>query len=263
MDIEINSWKDLQEHLFRDSWDPSIQRYRSSFIYRGNNIKDLDLTTSLQRLGGPYEKLEKHLLRNFRKYAHLDKTEDQSIWNWLALAQHHGLPTRLLDWTYSPYIALHFATNELEMFEEDGMIWAMNYVGLNRYLPPHFKTIIEREESNVFTADLLNEVSQNLDQLNTGVANPFLLFLEPPSLDYRIINQFALFSLMSDAKINLGNWLNEHEDLCFRIHIPAKLKWEIRDKLDQANITERVLFPGLQGLSMWLKRHYSSKQSQS
>ena len=46
-----------------------------------------------------------------------------------------------------------------------------------------------------------------------------------------------------------------------QIVIPAELKWEIRDKLDQANINERVLFPGLDGLCMYLKRYYSPKDA--
>jgi hypothetical protein len=83
------------------------------------------------------------------------------------------------------------------------------------------------------------------------------VFLEPPSLDARIVHQYALFSLMSTAQANMSAWLEQHPELYFRVIIPASLKWEIRDKLDQANITERVLFPGLQGLSQWLKRHYT------
>jgi hypothetical protein len=65
---------------------------------------------------------------------------------------------------------------------------------------------------------------------------------------------------MSSARAQLGDWLATYPHVHRRIIIPAELKWEIRDKLDQANITERVLFPGLDGLSSWLKRQYSERR---
>ncbi len=253
------SWKHLQELLFQDSYDRQIGRYRSSFIYRGMNDSEHTLKTSLARLGGPYDRLERHLLRNFQKYALPSALKEKSVWNVMAMGQHHGLPTRLLDWTYSPYVALHFATNDIQRYDRDGIIWATNYVALNQFLPEPLKKVIQREQSNTFTADMLNSVCRDLESLERLDEEEFLLFLEPPSLDERIVNQFALFSFLSSNTASMDEWLEDHDSHVFRIVVPKKLKWEIRDKLDQANITERVLFPGLDGLSMWLKRHYSSK----
>lgn len=260
-DIFIHSWEELQTALFDHSWDANLQRFRSSYVYRGSTDSHYDLSTSLMRLGGNYNNLEPHLLRNFKKYAHNNASPGNSVWNWLAVAQHHGLPTRLLDWTYSPYVALHFATADIERYHLDAAIWCINYVKSNEFLPKLLKTALYNEGSNVFTPEVLEPLCASLRELEEFQEEEFVLFLEPPSLDSRIVHQFALFSLMSKATADLGDWLQQFPDLYFRIIIPARLKWEIRDKLDQANITERVLFPGLAGLSQWLKRHYTPNNS--
>src|SRR5204863_1182001 len=171
------------------------------------------------------------------------------------LAKHHGLPTRLLDWTYSPYVALHFATNELAHFNEDATIWCVDYRKTNDLLPRPLRKVLDAEDVNIFTTDLLNSVATTLESFDALAREDFILFFEPPSLDERIVNQFALFSLPSSAGMSLEDLLKTRRATYCRVIIPAKLKWEVRDKLDQANITERELFTGLDGLSMWLKRY--------
>ena len=268
-DLRPQTWTELQEALFQNTWDERLGRFRSPFVYRGGRSAAYDLVTSLQRLGGPYPTLENHLLRNFRKYAVSGTAVAEgfaqplaTVWNWLAVAQHHGLPTRLLDWTYSPYVALHFATDDLTAYDQDGVIWALNYIRATEKLPPPLREAIRTEGSNVFTPEILEPVCHGLRELATMQQEPFVLFLEPPSLDARIVHQHALFSLMSTAEASLQAWLEAHPDLFFRVIVPAHLKWEARDKLDQANITERVLFPGLGGLSRWLHRHYTPASGQ-
>jgi FRG domain len=216
----------------------------------------------LIRLGGKdhIEKVEKHLLRNFEKYAHRGVVERDSFWHWLSVAQHHGLPTRLLDWTYSPLVAMHFATADMRMFNIDGAIWMVNYLNAHNNLPEKLKQELDRVKAFAFDVDMLSNVIKSLDDLGSLSKSDFTIFFEPPSIDDRIVNQYALFSVMSNPTVTFDEWLNAYPNVFYKIIIPAKLKWEVRDKLDQANITERVLFPGLDGLSTWLKRNYSPKK---
>lgn len=252
------TWSELQEVLYHDSYSDYLKRHRSAYVYRGLDLAEYDLSTTLNRLGESH--LEKHLLRNFIKYSVQTHTYS-SIWYLLALAQHHGLPTRLLDWTYSPLVGLHFAVANFKKYDEDGVIWAVNYVDSKEYLPEVLKEIITSEGSHIFTAEMLDRTVQNLQDLTNLKSNPFAIFFEPPSIDERIVNQYAVFSMMSDPNIKLSDWVMEHEVRSFKIIIPSHLKWEIRDKLDQSNINERVLFPGLDGLATWLKRHYWDTRS--
>lgn len=262
-EFRVSSWNELTERLYAESWQAPLGRFRSHFAFRGMSEASADLTTSLVRLGGPFARQEGHLLRNFRKYAHRDAVPLDSVWNWLSLAQHHGLPTRLLDWSFSPYVAMHFATQDIGSFGVDGVIGCIDYAAAHAMTPARLRRILRDEGADVFTAEMLDRSATTLPQLDklagAGKRKPFVVFLEPPSLDDRIVNQSALFSLMSSPTGSLDDWTVAHPQLFRRIIIPAELKWEVRDKLDQANINERVLFPGLDGLSRLLKRYYSPR----
>lgn len=258
-EIRVNNFSELLEALFARSWRPDLMRFRSPYAFRGQQDASQTLDTSLARLGGPYADMERHLLRNFRKYAHRSDVEKDTVWNWLAIAKHHGLPTRLLDWSFSPFVALHFATADIQNYEIDGAIWMVDYIAAHHLLPSSLMEILRKEGSDLFTVEMLSEGISTLQELDQLSSTPFVIFFEPPSLDARIVNQFALFSLMSSATAQHDAWLDEHASLGRKILLPAALKWEVRDKLDQANITERVLFPGLDGLSAWLRRQYSPR----
>ncbi len=252
------SWTELLNALYAGSWNPTLQRFRSPFAFRGLSRLNHSLSSSLVRLSGNRmnaRRLEMALLRNFRKYAHAEGEHADSVWDWLALGQHRGLPTRLLDWTYSPLVALHFASDTPEDFAVDGAVWCVNFVEANKRLPARLKRIMTKEGSETVTVDMLSAFL-TLDGFDALARRPFLVFMEPPAIDRRILNQFALFSLMSSPTAGMDDWMRHHPSLCRRVVIPAALKWEIRDKLDQANVNERILFPGLDGLSRWLTRYY-------
>lgn len=306
----VDDWEELQSALYDDSWNENLGRHRSPYVFRGLSDADYGLETSLIRLmegdeavpDDEYENIESHLLRNFGKYAHRE-VSTQSVWHLLSVAQHHGLPTRLLDWTYSPQVAAHFATEELRKFDTDGVIWKVDHRRVREELPMELRNLLEQEQSTAFTVDMLEESIKRITEQRQGAgeAEParerisgsistiefstkaitpaksisfpglrdslskfdrlgeFVVFFEPPSLDERIANQSALFSVMSDPTARLDDWLADHPDLYERIVIPAEQKPEFRDYLDQANVTERVLFPGLDGLADWLKRYYTPK----
>jgi hypothetical protein len=258
-EVRVTSWTELHERLYEDSWREDLHRHRSHWAYRGWPTAGMPLETTLTQLGEGYAELETHILRNFRKYAGSHAALGDSIWNWLALAQHHGLPTRLLDWTYSPQVALHFATQDLSRSQDDAVICCIDYVRAHQVLPRVLHDSLRTEAADVFTAEMIHAVAPTLADFEGLSRAPFVLFFEPPALDARITNQFALFSTMSQPAASLVDWLAEHPGLYRQIVVPRELKWEVRDKLDQANVTERVLFPGLDGLCRWLKRQYTRR----
>jgi hypothetical protein len=251
-------WRDVLDALYEGSWNSSLGRFRSRFAYRGVSTTAGALQTSLARLAGgtrDVERIELGLLRSFRKYAHPRDHRPDTVWHWLALAQHSGLPTRLLDWTYSPLVALHFATASLDHFDRDGEVWCVDFPQVNKNLPRSLRALLEAEGSDALTVEMLGKFS-SLQQFDRLRRFDFVVFLEPPTILPRLAAQHALFSMMPGPTARLDEWLGRHPEVHRRVVVPAAAKPEIRDKLDQANITERALQGGLGGLCQWLTRYY-------
>src|SRR4051794_35764184 len=251
------SWRELDDAITEAGFGRHPLDARSTLVFRGLSRADYTNVSSLARLEGDYCQLERHLIRNFRKYAH-QQTPGPTTWDWVALGQHHGLPTRLLDWTFSPLVALHFATAAWP--QDDALLWAVDVGAAHGCLPGPLRHELDSERMLLVTTELLaRHAPEPHDLAAMQDDEPFALFFEPPSLDERIVNQAAVLSVVSDPTYHMEDWLDDHPDAWRAWRISPALKARVRARLDQAQVTERVLLPGLDGLAAYLRRYYSPR----
>ncbi len=255
-EIVVTNWDTLQAAAFEGMWDEDLLRYRNSRVYRGVADKHWGLIPSLNRCSPQNLGLERQILRSFRKYGYADLTNCHSFWQMVAMGQQYGLPTRLLDWTYSPLVAAHFATEDTDSYHLDGAIICCDMKKINHLLPEKFSRLLYQEKCNVFSMEMLDGVAADFSALKEVCDQPFSFFFEPASVVNRIANQYALFSLTSDAHV-LIDTIQGADSAFTRIVIPAEVKLEIRDKLDYINISERMIYPGLDGICRWIARRYA------
>ncbi|WP_226481310.1 FRG domain-containing protein [Natrinema amylolyticum] len=286
------TWTELQQLISQEMWMGDIGRHRSPYVFRGVPDESFSLETSISRFVGDSGKwnLEPLLLRNFAQYAADEIEEPRSVWHLLSIAQHYGLPTRLLDWSFSPLVAAYFATYTGDT-AHDGAIWAVDYRQLHADLPDYYQAVLEMTETHMLDTHLLsnatleyglredtgdrraparnlndvsrvNELWQELWAPETERDDEYVMFFRPPAIDDRIVNQSAVFSFQSDPRLILDQWLADRPDCYRKIVIPGERKLEFRDKLDQMNVNHRTLFPDLEGLATWLKQYYQPQSQE-
>jgi hypothetical protein len=193
-------------------------------------------------------KEERSLLKRFRRYAYEYFKRVPTEWETLFLARHHGLPTRLLDWTSNPLVALYFAaSHESEELarsardsgerkvEVDGTVWA-----------------IARREDAREELDVFVETPSPLD-----VAGIRIVFPVNPSP--RLTAQSGVFTLHGDPWSDLVRcagkaYRDEELDLerLTRWTVPSRSKAAIILDLERVAINSRMLFPDLDGLARGL-----------
>jgi hypothetical protein len=176
------------------------------------------------------------MIESFKAGAHLyiDKFpyKNNDV-EWLAIMQHHGTPTRLLDVTFSPYIALYFA---LEKGNEECCVFAFNHTELSKI-----------DKNSVDSKDFINIIFEN----RTG-AQSFIIAYEPKMKNQRMLAQQGLFLIPSNINEKesfrdiLGMY-GLHGKCCKRYLISPSLRYDGLVRLKKMNITSTSLFPGLDG----------------
>lgn len=261
-EVVVRSLGDLIDKVTPTEPDPRTGRRRDSGVYRGDADASWPLFTSLDMLGGagsPHSKadLEEHILRNFIRYSRPYLQQPPvNEWEVLVAAQHHGLPTRLLDWTYSPLVAAHFATLHGER-PSDRVVWRLDWKSVHRCFGlPELALLIQDLEDMLGGDRPLTPWALFSAPAN---ARQFACMLEPPSINPRIVAQSSTFTLCSDKRQSFDCFLEKHGlgSALTKFIIPAGETARFRDQLDLVDVDERRLFPDLDGVAAEMRRYYS------
>lgn len=284
--LYARTWPELMRLLELNSWERHNARYTSPFLFRGLPNVDFRMLTSLQRLGHPLgsrqeRRVEKGILRAFLNYCHGALGVHASVFEWWALGQHHECPTRILDFSYSPFIAMHFATRDPSKDDADGVIWCVDprrcleasdtyratYNAWKRESTDDYWAICRTNQflSLLDFAAFANTAGSSAASARTfqpgadhgwegklrmleklPLVGDSLVFMEAPDLHERVRNQNHVFAFLAGKTQCIDDWLEQrkHMHTHRKIVISRHLKAEVRQRLYNVGITERLLFPG-------------------
>jgi len=194
--IVIHTLGELMDRVTPSEPDAVTGRRRDTGVYRGSSNQANPLRTSLDRLGGvnpahSKSELEEHILRNFIRYSRpYLGTDPVNDWEQLVSAQHHGVPTRLLDWTYSPLVGAFFATRTYDQsVERDRAVWRLDWKSLHERFDLPGLSLLIQDVQELFGKE---EQFTPWALMRRGAIRDFACLLEPPSLDQRIVVQAVI-----------------------------------------------------------------------
>ncbi len=250
VEVPINTWPDFLKHC--DGLDIGSP-LNPAYWFRGQADATWLLQPALAR--APLKaglnaqqtiQLEKAARQRFRKLAHLHLPstvlpQEKDIVTWWMLMQHYGVPTRCLDWTDSPFVALYFAVQE--EWDLPGAVWIVHP---NTVMTSFLKTLTKK-----YMDKLTKDSSKAFLDPNS---KSLLYFLGPKTHTDRMAAQQTQTSICLQVLADQAKVIAEaiqdskHHGALTKLIIPATLKPEFLHRLRTMNVTASALFPGIDGL---------------
>jgi hypothetical protein len=205
---QINSFNDFLGYL-------NDNKKSNSWLYRGQSNTAWKLIPKIGR--EPYKDIDDYkAIKAWKRRASIFINRNyESWWDWITIAQHHGVPTRLLDWTFTPLVAAFFAA--IDDKEKDGAIFTYKY---EMFVKPETVDPFEIKKTIVY---------------------------RPTSITERVINQNSIFTIhpkpfdpleSSSTKTTLQKWI-----------IKADTKSDFLHELNLLGVNYSTIFPDLNGLA--------------
>jgi hypothetical protein len=256
--IRFTGWSDYKN--FTD-------QLSENWAFRGQSNATWNLRNAIERTD--FIKLHKGIEAEFvaefqrgaRNYLSKDELPEHLI-EWLALMQHHGAPTRLLDFTKSPFIASYFAFEQCEGMEGGHVaIWAINF------------NFLRTKALEVLSSELEEDIRLNKNLINERLFekifyhyNRSLVFpVEPFRMNRRYSLQQSIFLSTGTSAEPFMSQLafpgDEVKKAVLKMELPAHLQKEVLRDLQRMNLNRASLFPDLDGYAASLRLRYDSMKT--
>jgi hypothetical protein len=232
------------------------------WAFRGQRDANRPLTPSIERINSPFgaDYIERWINPEFQRRVHhyiTDPPKAENRLEWLALMQHHGAPTRLLDWTLSPYVAAFFAMFEQAPQGKHSAVWAIDIEALMARATQMWGEYWPHDPG----AAGVRDSSNRLFDPPPPSAQRIVVALQPFRMNQRLTVQQGIFLCPSAVDVGFEIILNEMieptwttEDnrpprWFYKLTIAPEARRDVLRRLRRMNITYQTLFPGLDGFA--------------